>query len=49
MIMKVIMQLLLQMKNTTTMGIKRLRTLAIEIFKAINNVSPNFIKKHIYP
>ena len=35
---------LLKKKNTTIMEIKRLRTLAIEIFKTINNIHPSFMK-----
>ena len=30
--------------NTTTIEIKRLRTLAIEIFKTISNIIPNIMK-----
>ena len=33
---------LLKKKNTTTIQIKRLRTLAAEIFKTINNINPRF-------
>ena len=32
------------MKNTATMEIKRLRTLPIELFKAINNINQSFMK-----
>ena len=35
---------LLQKSNTTTIEIKRLRTLAIQIFKTINNTIPSFMK-----
>ena len=35
---------LLKKNNTTTMVIQRLRTLAIEIFKTINNINLSFMK-----
>ena len=35
---------LLEKNNTCSMEIKRMRTLAIEIFKTINNLNPNFMK-----
>ena len=35
---------LLNEKGNSTMEIKRLRTLALEIFKTLNNLNPNFIK-----
>ena len=35
---------LLQRANKPTMEIKRLRTLALEVFKTINNLNPSFMK-----
>ena len=37
------------MVTTTTMEIKRLRTLAGEIFKATNNINPSYMKNIFTP
>ena len=34
----------LKIKGTSTMQIKRITQLAIEIFKTVNNLNPNFTK-----
>ena len=39
---------LLQKSGNTTMEIRRLRTLAIEIFKTLNNINPSFMKDIFY-
>ena len=36
---------LLEKSNTCTMEIKRLRTLALEVFKSLNNLNPPFMKE----
>ena len=40
---------LIQKDGTTTMEIKRLRTLATKIFKAINNINPSYMKNILTP
>ena len=40
---------LIKKDGTTTMEIKRLRTLATEIFKAINNINPSYMKNILTP
>ena len=39
---------LLEITKTSTMEIKRLRTLALEVFKTINNLNPDFMKDIFY-
>ena len=39
---------LLEITKTSTMEIKRLRTLAIEVFKTVNNLNPDFMKDIFY-
>ena len=45
--MKVITKLYLKKSSKTTMNIKRMRNLATEIFKTINNISAPFLKEMI--
>ena len=40
---------LIKKDGTTTMKIKRLRTLATKIFKAINNINPSYTKNIFTP
>ena len=40
---------LIKKNSTTTMEIKRLRTLATEIFNTINNINPSYIKNIFTP
>ena len=40
---------LIKKDGTTTMEIKRLQTLATEIFKAINNINPSYMKNILTP
>ena len=40
---------LIKKNGTTTMEIKRLRTLATEIFKTINNINPSYMKNIFTP
>ena len=40
---------LIKKNGTTTMEIKRLRTLATEIFKTINNINPSYIENIFTP
>ena len=40
---------LIEKNGTTAMEIKRLRTLATEIFKAINNINPSYMKNIFSP
>ena len=35
---------LLKISGTSTMHMKRMKQLAIEIFKTVNNLNPNFMK-----
>ena len=39
---------LLEITKNSTMGIKRLRTLALEVFKTVNNLNPDFMKDIFY-
>ena len=39
---------LLEITETSTMEIKRLRTLALELFKTVNNLNPDFMKDIFY-
>ena len=39
---------LLEITKTSTMEIKRLRTLALEVFKTVNNLNPDFMKDIFY-
>ena len=39
---------LLEITKTSTMEIKRLRTLALEAFKTVNNLNPDFMKGIFY-
>ena len=39
---------LLEITKTSTMEIKRLRTLALEVFKTLNNLNPDFMKDIFY-
>ena len=40
---------LIEKNGTTTMEIKKLRTLATEIFKTINNINPSYMKSIFTP
>ena len=40
---------LLTNSNNTTMEMKRLRTLAVEIFKALNEINPPYVKNIFTP
>ena len=40
---------LIKKNGTTTIEIKRLRTLATEIFKTINNINPSYMKNIFTP
>ena len=40
---------LIKKNGTTTMKIKRLRTLATEVFKTINNINPLYMKNIFTP
>ena len=39
---------LLEITKTSTMELKRLRTLALEVFKTVNNLNPDFMKDIFY-
>ena len=39
---------LLEITKTSTMEIKRLKTLALEVFKTVNNLNPDFMKDIFY-
>ena len=39
---------LLDVTKNSTMEIRRLRTLALEIFKTVNNLNPDFMKDIFY-
>ena len=39
---------LLEITKTSTMEVKRLRTLALEVFKTLNNLNPDFMKDIFY-
>ena len=39
---------LLEIIKTSTMEIKRLTTLALEVFKTVNNLNPDFMKDIFY-
>ena len=41
-------QTLLEKSKKTSMEIKRLRNLATEIFKTVNNLNPSFMKMYLH-